>query len=111
MNLKLVLTVVFVVAMIVPISLAANCWSNGDNRGWIDNTNLVGPPGAIKSCEAKLHECFKVDGGDPALACSIASPMGCMAACGSPYNVGCSVEVCNSRCMAARVLGSADTCD
>jgi len=88
-----------------------NCWSGGDNKGWRDNTNLTGAPGSIKSCEAKLHVCFNEGAGDPAIPCNIASPMGCMAACGSPSNIACDVAVCNSRCMAARVPGSADTCD
>jgi len=88
-----------------------NCWSGGDNKGWRDNTNLTGAPGSIKSCEAKLHVCFNEGAGDPAIPCNIASPAGCMAACGSPSNVACDVAVCNSRCMAARVPGSADTCD
>ena len=112
MKVKLVLTVVLLVAMTAQMALANNCWSLGANQGYKDSLNQYGPDGAIKSCEAKLHTCFAGGAGDPAIPCTIDSFMGCNQACSTvEANVNCDPAVCLNRCLAARVPGYVDTCD
>ncbi|HJX06076.1 MAG TPA: hypothetical protein VJ461_05160 [Candidatus Nanoarchaeia archaeon] len=106
--------ILFVFIGLLPASIATNCWSNGENRGWMDNSNQTGPDGATKSCEAKLHTCFSgsTSGGVSAIPCTVDSFMGCNQACSSvETNVACDPTVCLNRCLAARVPGYADTCD
>jgi hypothetical protein len=116
MNLKLVLIATLLVTMLiattVPISLATNCWSGGNYRGWVDGQDMTGPIGATKRCEAKLHTCFAGGAGDPAIPCTVADFRGCQAVCSAvESNVACDPTVCLNRCLAARVPGYADTCD
>jgi hypothetical protein len=92
--------------------LGTNCWSGGENKGYRDNSNQTGAPGATKSCEAKLHVCFAGGSNDPAIPCEVNTFRGCDGACAIiTNNIACTPEVCASRCYAARVPGYADTCE